>query len=77
MENLPTLQALAAKVSVDAMAAGEPDPQYQAILEEGNDIGGIDVGFLVRTDRVTIDDYAQLGKDTRVHRSEAPASRRC
>ncbi len=49
MENLTTLQALAARISSDAAAASEPDPQYAAYLVEGNDIGGIDVGFLVKT----------------------------
>jgi predicted extracellular nuclease len=57
MENLPTLQAVASKVNADAVAAGGADPHYEAILVEGNDIGGIDVGFLVRTDRVTIGDH--------------------
>ncbi len=62
MENLSTLQAVAARVSADAIAAGQSDPQYQAILLEGNDIGGIDVGFLVRSGRVTIDgDALQIG----------------
>jgi len=64
MENLPLLQALARQVSVDAVAAGEADPEYQGILAEGNDIGGIDVGFLVRSSRVAIDDWLQFGKDT-------------
>jgi predicted extracellular nuclease len=64
MENLTTLQAVAAKVSADAIAAGQPDPDYDAILLEGNDIGGIDVGFLVRRGRVTIDGAAeQIGLD--------------
>ena len=49
MENLATLQALAARVSADALAASQPDPLYQAYLVEGNDVGGIDVGFLVKT----------------------------
>ncbi|MGZ4779152.1 MAG: Calx-beta domain-containing protein, partial [Thermoanaerobaculia bacterium] len=49
MENLTTLQTLATKISNDAIAASEPDPQYVAYLVEGNDIGGIDVGFLVKT----------------------------
>ncbi|MFM8394627.1 MAG: hypothetical protein ACKOB4_11960, partial [Acidobacteriota bacterium] len=49
VENLPTLQALATRISDDAIAAGQPDPQYSAWLVEGNDVGGIDVGFLVRT----------------------------
>jgi uncharacterized protein len=49
VENLSTLQALAARINADAVAASQPDPQYVAYLEEGNDVGGIDVGFLVKT----------------------------
>ncbi len=49
MENLTTLQALATRISTDAVAASQPDPQYAAFLVEGNDIGGIDVAFLVKT----------------------------
>ncbi len=64
MENLPTLQALADKVNADAVTAGQPDPQYAAFLEEGNDIGGIDVGFLAKTPRVMIVAVTQVGKDT-------------
>lgn len=71
VENLVALQALAAKVNDDAVAAGQPDPGYIAILSEGNDVGGIDVGFLVKTrevaagtPRVEIDAVTQLGADT-------------
>jgi uncharacterized protein len=53
VENLSTLQALAARISSDAVAASQPDPQYAAYLVEGNDVGGIDVGFLVKTAPVT------------------------
>ncbi len=49
VENLATLQALAARLNQDAVTAGDPNPDYQAYLDEGNDVGGIDVGFLVRT----------------------------
>jgi hypothetical protein len=66
MENLTTLQALAARISSDAIAAGQPDPLYQAFLVEGNDVGGIDVGFLVKqqivagsTPRVTVNAVVQ------------------
>src|SRR5690606_25182154 len=52
IENLTVLQAIAARISEDAIANGQPDPQYAAYLEEGNDVGGIDVGFLVRTAEV-------------------------
>ncbi|HSB09210.1 MAG TPA: Ig-like domain-containing protein [Blastocatellia bacterium] len=62
VENLPTLQAMANKVNGDAVAAGDPSPNYQAYLEEGNDIGGIDVGFLVKSVRVTVIDVTQEGK---------------
>jgi predicted extracellular nuclease len=62
MENLPTLQALANKVNTDAAAAGLPNPNYQAYLVEGNDIGGIDVGFLVKKPKVTVIDVTQIGK---------------
>ncbi|HEY3159321.1 MAG TPA: Ig-like domain repeat protein, partial [Vicinamibacterales bacterium] len=61
VENLSTLQAVAAKVNNDATAAGEPNPAYVAYLEEGNDIGGIDSGFLVKTSRVDVVDVTQEG----------------
>lgn len=64
VENLPTLQAIASKVNSDAVAAGGPDPSYVAYLDEGNDIGGIDVGFLVKSSRVAVVDVTQEGKDT-------------
>lgn len=49
VENLSTLQMLATRISNDAVAASQPDPLYAAYLVEGNDIGGMDVGFLVKT----------------------------
>ena len=64
MENLTTLQAVANKVNNDAVAAGQPNPNYTAYLVEGNDIGGIDVGFLVKSSRVDMVDVTQLGKST-------------
>jgi uncharacterized repeat protein (TIGR01451 family) len=65
MENLTTLQAVADRVNADAVAAGDPSPNYQAYLEEGNDIGGIDVGFLVKgAPRVAVIEVTQEGKDT-------------
>jgi len=69
IEKLAVLQALAARINADAVAAGQPDPQYVAYLEEGNDVGGIDVGFLVKTaatgfaPRVEVVSVAQVGKD--------------
>ncbi len=53
VENLVTLQALADRISADALAASQPDPQYAAYLEEGNDAVGLDVGFLVKTAEVS------------------------
>jgi uncharacterized protein len=71
MENLSVLQTLASKINADAVAAGQPDPQYVAYLEEGNDVGGIDAGFLVKTAevaasiaRVQVVAVTQQGKDT-------------
>lgn len=71
MENLSTLQALAQKINDDAVAASQPDPKYAAYLQEGNDVGGIDVGFLVKTapvdgstPRIEVVDVTQFGKDT-------------
>lgn len=69
-ENISVLQTLAAKISTDAIGAGEPDPKYAAYLAEGNDIGGIDVGFLVKsapafgsTPRVTVVEVVQENKN--------------
>jgi len=44
----PTLQALADKVNADAVAAGQPSPNYQAFLVEGNDVGGSTLVFWSR-----------------------------
>jgi predicted extracellular nuclease len=63
-ENLSVLQTLAARLNSDTVAGGDADPGYEAFLVEGNDIGGIDVGFLVKTTRVTVVDVTQEGKDT-------------
>jgi uncharacterized protein len=63
MENLPTLQALADKINADAVAAGQTSPSYQAFLVEGNDVGGIDVGFLVKGS-ISVISVEQVGKDT-------------
>jgi len=58
VENLTALQDL-----VDRIKHDDPSIVYSARLMEGNDIGGIDVGFLVR-DTVKIDSIEQVGKDT-------------
>lgn len=59
-DNLGTLQAVATRVNNDAVTAGDPNPNYQAYLVEGHDIGGIDVGFLVKAARVTVVDVTQI-----------------
>ena len=63
IENLTVLQTLAAKVNADAVAAGQPNPNYVAYLVEGNDVGGIDVGFLVKSGRVNVTSVIQYGKN--------------
>ncbi len=68
MEHLSTLQDLADRINADAAAAPLPEyPGYQAFLAEGNDIGGIDSGFLVRSDHVDLAaghfTVTQYGKD--------------
>jgi predicted extracellular nuclease len=57
VENLSTLQALANRISTD-----DPSIVYTPYLEEGNDVGGIDVGFMVRSS-VVVDSVTQIGKD--------------
>ena len=64
VENLSILQRLAARINADAVAEGDSDPMYVAYLEEGNDIGGIDSGFLVKSSRVNVVNVEQVGKDT-------------
>lgn len=61
VENLSTLQAVATQVNNDAVSIDLlPNPNYTAYLVEGNDIGGIDVGFLVKQSRVTTHSVTQL-----------------
>jgi uncharacterized repeat protein (TIGR01451 family) len=61
MENLSTLQMVAAKLNSDAQTIdGLPNPNYVAYLVEGNDIGGIDVGFLVKESRVNTVSVTQV-----------------
>ena len=48
-------------------------PEWRASLEEGNDIGGIDSGFLVNSSRVTVTSVTQEGK-TATYATPAGAS---
>lgn len=61
MENITVLQQVATKVNNDAVMAGQPNPMYSAHLVEGNDVGGIDVGFLVKASRITVVSVTQFG----------------
>ncbi len=70
-ENLSVLQALAQRIHDDSVAAGGEVLDYTAYLQEGNDVGGIDIGFLVRTSevaagtpRVEVVSVTQEGKNT-------------
>ncbi|MGI8408637.1 MAG: hypothetical protein ACR2M8_01995 [Pyrinomonadaceae bacterium] len=63
VENLAALKRLAAAINSDAVAAGKPDPKYEAYLVDGNDGRGIDNGFLVKTLRVKVSESKQLGKN--------------
>jgi uncharacterized protein len=56
VENLGVLQLLADQITTDFGVT------YSAYLEEGNDGGGIDVGYLVRGDRVSNVVITQLDK---------------
>ncbi len=57
VNSIVELEDLAAAIAVYA-----PTVQYSAWLEEGNDIGGIDIGFLTRQ-TILVDAVTQLGKN--------------
>lgn len=63
VETLGALEAIAERINADAAATTGTSPQYVAFLEEGNDPGGIDVGFLVKTSRVSVVNVQLVGKD--------------
>ena len=58
VENVSVLQALA-----DRIQQQDPALTYAPYLLEGNDVGGIDVGVLVRT-TIDVTSVEQIGKDT-------------
>ncbi len=70
VENISTLMDVAEKLNFDQAGLN-----YAAYLEEGNDVGGIDVGFLVR-DTVSVESIEQLGAaDTWIDpQTNAPAT---
>ncbi|BDU15418.1 lamin tail domain-containing protein [Lysobacter auxotrophicus] len=66
VENLRVLGLLAERINANCASA----PQYVPYLSQGNDVGGINVGFLVATravgagvSRVEVRDVVQFGKD--------------
>lgn len=68
VEKKAVLDALAAKIDVIANSGCATAPHYVAYLVEGNDVGGIDAGFLVKTEevspgvpRVTVNSVTQQG----------------
>lgn len=60
MENLATLKRLAEKINADANNA---KVKYEAFIEDGNDLGGIDSGFLVNTARLSVVKTEQFYKE--------------
>ena len=69
-ENQSVVADMAAKISADAIAAGEEDPKYVAYgtgtdyAPYTNDVGGISVGFLVKSTTVDTVSVQQLGANT-------------
>ncbi|MCA1614629.1 MAG: hypothetical protein LC795_10915 [Acidobacteria bacterium] len=67
IDDLVHLQALRDEINNDAVAAGDPNPLYEAYLSEGNREGGGDldqnVGFLIKTARVSVTSVTQERKD--------------
>ncbi len=66
VENLKVLQKIADKINADTVAAGQASPKYVAYLEEGNDVRGIDVGFLVKSTKIRVIETKQLAKDVKL-----------
>ncbi|MCU0239901.1 MAG: endonuclease/exonuclease/phosphatase family protein [Pyrinomonadaceae bacterium] len=64
VENLKVLTKLADKINADAVANNQPNPNYIPYLEEGNDVRGIDVGYLVKS-KIKVLETKQIGKDVK------------
>jgi predicted extracellular nuclease/methionine-rich copper-binding protein CopC len=62
---LPVITALATKVNNDAVAAGEPDPEYVGLLTTASETEAQAVGFLIKT--------AEVGGEPRVQLDGLPA----
>ncbi|MEL7450025.1 MAG: lamin tail domain-containing protein [Pseudomonadota bacterium] len=59
VENVAVLNQLILQIAID-----EPGLIYKAWLIEGNDVGGIDVGYLTRADTIAVDSVSQFGENT-------------
>lgn len=59
IKDLASLQALATEINDSAVAAGDPDPMYEAHLVPASPGATQNVGFLVSTARVRIDSVTQ------------------
>ncbi len=59
VESLSVLDDLTARIASD-----DATLVYTAWLLEGNDVGGIDVGFLTRNDRIVVNNVEQFGENT-------------
>ena len=76
VENLRVLGLLAARINATCASA----PAYVPYLEDGNDVGGINVGFLVSErvmgtfNRVDVVEVVQFGKDTLFTNPDASTS---
>lgn len=57
-EKLGVLEDLATQIQND-----DPSVSYDAYLVEGNDVGGIDVGYLVKSSAVQVNNVTQLAAD--------------
>lgn len=61
--SLTALQSLATQIDEDAAAAGEPLPDYEAVLIPASPTATQNVGLLVKTSRVRIDSVSQEQAD--------------
>ncbi len=75
IENLPVLTDLAAKISTDAVAAGQADPVYLPYLFLATDGTAINTGMLVKSTTVNTVKAEQFGLTTTF--TNAGGRRRC
>ena len=71
VENLTVLKKLAKRINDDASASEQPNPKYLAVLEESNDLRGIDVGFLIKTSKLKVVNTKHIAKDVKLNHPNA------